>query len=87
MLAFESRIRKNKKWRCCKPNKAERIIEKVSEFHFNKDGIEERMAISAGMSEYPKHSIEMKELIAHADLAMYEVKKNGGNAVIAHGDY
>ena len=66
---------------------AERIIEKVSEFHFNKDGIEERMAISAGMSEYPKHSIEMKELIAHADLAMYEVKKNGGNAVIAHGDY
>ena len=28
-----------------------------------------------------------KTLIAHADLAMYEVKKNGGNAVIAHGDY
>jgi len=66
---------------------AERIIEKVSEFHFNKDGIEENMTISAGMSEYPKHSIEMKELIAHADLAMYEIKKNGGNAVIAHGDY
>ena len=66
---------------------AERIIEKVSEFNFNKDGIEERMTISAGMSEYPKNSLEMKELIAHADLAMYEVKKNGGNAVIAHGDY
>ena len=66
---------------------AERIIEKVSEFHFNKDGIEEKMTISAGMSEYPNHSIEMKKLIAHADLAMYEVKKNGGNAVIAHGDY
>jgi len=65
---------------------AERIIEKVSEFHFNKDGIEENMTISAGMSEYPNHSIEMKKLIAHADLAMYEVKKNGGNAVIAHGD-
>ena len=66
---------------------AERIIEKVSEFHFKKDGIEERMTISAGMSEYPMHSIEMKELIAHADLAMYEVKKNGGNSIIAHGDY
>ena len=66
---------------------AERIIEKVSEFHFNKDGIEENMTISAGMSEYPNHSIEMKKLIAHADLAMYEVKKNGGNAVIAYGDY
>jgi len=66
---------------------AERIIEKVSEFHFNKDGIKERMTISAGMSEYPKHSIEMKELISYADLAMYGVKKNGGNAVIAHGDY
>ena len=65
---------------------AERIIEKVSEFHFNKDGIEENMTISAGMSEYPIHSIEMKKLIAHADLAMYKVKKNGGNAVIAHGD-
>ena len=66
---------------------AERIIEKVSEFQFKKDGIEEKMTISAGMSEYPKNSTEMKELIAHADLAMYEVKKNGGNAVIAHGDY
>ena len=66
---------------------AERIIEKVSEFQFNKDGIEEKMTISAGMSEYPKNSTEMKELIAHADLAMYEVKKNGGNAVIAHEDY
>ena len=66
---------------------AERIIEKVSEYHFNKDGIEEHMTISAGMSEYPKNSTDGKALIAHADLAMYEVKKNGGNGVIAHGDY
>ena len=66
---------------------AERIIQRVSEFQFKKDGIEEKMTISAGMSEYPKNSTEMKELIAHADLAMYEVKKNGGNAVIAHEDY
>ena len=66
---------------------AERIIEKVSEHHFNKDGIEEHMTISAGMSEYPKNSSDGKTLIAHADLAMYEVKKNGGNGVIAHGEY
>ena len=66
---------------------AERIIEKVAEYHFNKDGIEEHMTISAGMSEYPKNSTDGKVLIAHADLAMYEVKKNGGNRVIAHGDY
>ena len=66
---------------------AERIIEKVAEYHFNKDGIEEHMTISAGMSEYPKNSTDGKALIAHADLAMYEVKKNGGNGVIAHGDY
>ena len=66
---------------------AERIIEKVAEYHFNKDGIEEHMTISAGMSEYPKNSMDGKALIAHADLAMYEVKKNGGNGVIAHGDY
>ena len=66
---------------------AERIIEKVAEYHFNKDGIEEHMTISAGMSEYPKNSTDAKALIAHADLAMYEVKKNGGNGVIAHGDY
>jgi len=66
---------------------AERIIEKVAEYHFNKDGIEEHMTISAGMSEYPKNSTDGKTLIAHADLAMYEVKKNGGNGVIAHGDY
>jgi len=66
---------------------AERIIEKVAEYHFNKDGIEEHVTISAGMSEYPKNSTDGKALIAHADLAMYEVKKNGGNGVIAHGDY
>ena len=66
---------------------AERIIEKVAEYHFNKDGIEEHMTISAGMSEYPKNSMDAKALIAHADLAMYEVKKNGGNGVIAHGEY
>ena len=66
---------------------AERIIEKVAEYHFNKDGIEEHMTISAGMSEYPKNSKDGKALISHADLAMYEVKKNGGNGVIAHGDY
>ena len=66
---------------------AERIIEKVAEYHFNKDGIDEHMTISAGMSEYPKNSMDGKALIAHADLAMNEVKKNGGNGVIAHGDY
>ena len=66
---------------------AEMIIEKVAEYHFNKDGIEEHMTISAGMSEYPKNSMDGKALIAHADLAMYEVKKNGGNGVIAHGEY
>ncbi|MCS5616204.1 MAG: diguanylate cyclase [Candidatus Marinimicrobia bacterium] len=66
---------------------AERIIEKVAEYHFNKDGIKEHMTISAGMSEYPKNSMDGKALIAHADLAMYEVKKNGGNGVIAHGEY
>ena len=66
---------------------AERIIEKIAEYHFNKDGIEEHITISAGMSEYPKNSTDGKALIAHADLAMYEVKKNGGNGVIAHGEY
>ena len=66
---------------------AERIIEKVAGYHFNKEGIEEHMTISAGMSEYPKNSMDGKALIAHADLAMYEVKKNGGNGVIAHGEY
>jgi len=66
---------------------AERIIEKVAGYHFNKEGIEEHMTISAGMSEYPKNSTDGKALIAHADLAMYEVKKNGGNGVIAHGEY
>ena len=66
---------------------AERIIEKIADYHFNNEGIEEHMTISAGMSEYPKNSKDGKALIAHADLAMYEVKKNGGNGVIAHGDY
>jgi PleD family two-component response regulator len=39
------------------------------------------MTISCGLSEFPRHTDNLKELIAKADEAMYSAKANGGNLV------
>ena len=39
------------------------------------------MTISCGLSEYPKDSDKLKDLIQYADEGLYKTKDNGGNDV------
>ncbi|MDP6727050.1 MAG: sensor domain-containing diguanylate cyclase [Candidatus Marinimicrobia bacterium] len=60
---------------------AQRIIEGIANFPFTMDNIDARVTISCGLSEFPRHTDSLKELIAKADEAMYSAKANGGNLV------
>lgn len=60
---------------------ANRIREGIKNYHFEKDGIKERITISIGIAEYPSHAEDTQHLIECADEAMYKVKQIGGNAV------
>ncbi|MDD9880368.1 MAG: diguanylate cyclase [Candidatus Marinimicrobia bacterium] len=60
---------------------AERIVRKISEKTFLKNGIAVNVTISAGMSGFPIHADQVRELISKADKAMYETKRIGGNSV------
>ena len=51
---------------------------------FSMNNVETNITISGGMSEYPTHTKEMKELIEYADQAMYKTKQNGGNDITIH---
>ena len=63
---------------------AQRIVDNIANYEFSMDGEKVRMAISTGMSEYPTHSDNIKDLIEYADQSMYETKQNGGNGVIIY---
>ncbi len=60
---------------------AQRIINKIAEYPFEKDGETISVTISAGMAEFPKHSDHTKSLIECADKALYQSKAKGGNQV------
>lgn len=60
---------------------AQRIIEGIAEFPFTMDNIDVNMTISCGLSEFPRDTDNLKELIAKADEAMYSAKAKGGNLV------
>ena len=57
---------------------------KSADFSFTMDGVETKITISGGMSEYPTHSDNTKDLIELADKAMYKTKQEGGNGIITH---
>ena len=65
---------------------AERIVQNVENYNFSLNGINEHMSISAGMSEFPGNSNELKSLIDFADKAMYRAKNLGGNKVEVSSD-
>jgi diguanylate cyclase (GGDEF)-like protein len=67
-------------------NSAKRIVQSLADHPFEKEGKKVRMTISAGMAEYPTDGENMRELIAIADRAMYEVKGRGGNNVEVAGE-
>ncbi len=60
---------------------AQRIVENIADYDFSLDGVNTRLTISGGMSEYPTHSQTTKELIEIADQAMYSTKERGGDGI------
>ena len=69
----------------CRPM-AQRIVDKIAQNTFLKDGIASNITISAGMAGFPSHSDQIKGLIDQADKAMYVTKANGGNGVTIFND-
>ncbi len=63
---------------------AERIVASVSAKEFTQDETVVQMAISGGMAEFPVDGETIRDLIAKADEAMYQVKRQGGNGVKAY---
>ena len=63
---------------------AQRIVDTIADYKFSLNGVETRLSISGGMSEYPTHADNMRQLIEIADQEMYATKKQGGNGITVH---
>ena len=59
---------------------AERIVRSIALIKFQYEGQSLRLTTSLGIAVYPDHAETVEELIAHADLAMYQAKEAGKNA-------
>ena len=60
---------------------AKRIVRSIAQHNFSMNSKEVDMTISCGLSEYPKDSDTLKDLIQYADEGLYKTKDNGGNDV------
>ncbi|MFO7543652.1 MAG: EAL domain-containing protein [Thiobacillus sp.] len=58
---------------------ADRIVRAISQIPFRFEGQNLRLTTSLGIAYYPSHATEADELIARADLAMYQAKSAGKN--------
>jgi diguanylate cyclase (GGDEF)-like protein len=65
---------------------ARRILVNV-EKPFAPQGIGENISASVGISIYPNDGETLELLIKHADMAMYEVKKEGRNNYLFYQPY
>ena len=63
---------------------AQRIVDTIADYKFSLNGVGTRLSISGGMSEYPTHADNMRQLIEIADQEMYATKKRGGNGITIH---
>jgi len=63
---------------------AQRIVKSISDYQFRNDDIDVRMTISIGLAQFPEDADRIKDMIGHADAAMYRVKGQGGNGVLLH---
>ena len=63
---------------------AQRIVDSIAEYQFSLNGVETRLTISGGMSEYPTHADNMRQLIEIADQELYATKDRGGNGITIH---
>jgi diguanylate cyclase (GGDEF)-like protein len=57
---------------------AQRILVAIGK-PFNLHHVEKRIGASLGIAMYPENDKSLEDLIKHADMAMYEVKKTGRN--------
>lgn len=60
-------------------NLAERIIRGISRLPFSFDGRELRITASLGIAVFPEQAASLADLVAAADLAMYQAKNAGKN--------
>ena len=60
---------------------AKRIVQNIQDYNFSMNDEDVDMTISCGLSEYPKDSDTLKDLIQFADEGLYKTKESGGNDV------
>ena len=58
---------------------AERVIRAVAQIPFQFEGNSLRLTASIGIAYYPEHAADEDELVAKADIAMYQAKQAGKN--------
>lgn len=58
---------------------ADRIVRAISHIPFSYEGHNLRLTCSLGVALYPMHASNSEDLVAHADLAMYQAKEAGKN--------
>ena len=58
---------------------AERVVHAISSIPLRFRGSNFRLTTSVGIAIYPDHGREAEALVAHADVAMYEAKRQGKN--------
>ena len=58
---------------------ADRIVHAIAQIPFRFEGRNLRVTTSLGIAYYPAHAINADELVAHADIAMYQAKQAGKN--------
>ena len=65
---------------------SQRIWDNIADYPYSMNDETIQMTISGGMSLYPTHSENMKDLIDLADKAMYDAKQVGGNQIKIHSN-
>ncbi|MHB1591202.1 MAG: EAL domain-containing protein [Sulfuricella sp.] len=58
---------------------AERVVRAVAQIPFRFEGKNLRLTTSLGVALYPEHAENAEDLVAHADIAMYQAKDAGKN--------
>ena len=58
---------------------AERIVRAVAQIPFRFEGQSLRATTSLGIAYYPEHAVDADDLVARADIAMYQAKDAGKN--------
>lgn len=58
---------------------AERVIKAIAQIPFQYEGNNLRLTASVGIAYYPEHAADEEELVAKADIAMYQAKQAGKN--------